>query len=63
MKSLITGGAGFIGINTADFLLREGNEVVIVDNLSRHGSETNLTWLRGRHRGQLRWPRQEERVG
>ncbi len=53
MKALITGGAGFIGINTTDYLLREGHEVVIVDNLSRHGSEANLTWLRERHRGVL----------
>ncbi|HEY45233.1 MAG: CDP-paratose 2-epimerase [Anaerolineae bacterium SM23_ 63] len=51
MKALITGGAGFIGINTADYLLREGHEVVILDNLSRHGSETNLTWLRERQGG------------
>jgi UDP-glucose 4-epimerase len=34
MKILITGGAGFIGSNIADFLLDKGNEVHILDNLS-----------------------------
>ncbi|MCE5276898.1 MAG: GDP-mannose 4,6-dehydratase [Planctomycetaceae bacterium] len=46
---LITGGAGFIGTNLADALLRQGNRVLLVDNLSRHGVEGNLTWLRRRH--------------
>lgn len=35
MKVLITGGAGFIGSNVADLLVKEGHEVVMVDNLSR----------------------------
>jgi UDP-glucuronate decarboxylase len=35
MKQLITGGAGFIGYHLALRLLREGHEVVLVDNLSR----------------------------
>ncbi len=34
MKALITGGAGFIGSNIADFLLDKGFEVHILDNLS-----------------------------
>jgi UDP-glucose 4-epimerase len=34
MKALITGGAGFIGSHLAERLLQEGEEVVIVDNLS-----------------------------
>jgi CDP-paratose 2-epimerase len=49
MKTLITGGAGFIGTNTADRLLGEGQQVIIVDDLSRKGSERNLQWLRERH--------------
>jgi len=49
MKWFIIGGAGFIGCNTADRLLRDGHEVVIVDNLSRPGSEKNLAWLQERH--------------
>lgn len=49
MKALITGGAGFIGTNTADRLLGDGHQVIIVDDLSRRGSESNLKWLRGRH--------------
>jgi CDP-paratose 2-epimerase len=50
MIFLITGGAGFIGCNTANALLREGHEVIVVDNLSRPGSDKNLDWLRKRHR-------------
>lgn len=49
MKTLITGGAGFIGTNTADRLLGDGHHVIIVDDLSRRGSEDNLKWLRERH--------------
>ncbi len=45
MKWLITGGAGFIGINTAHRLLREGHRVVIFDNLARAGAALNLAWL------------------
>jgi dTDP-L-rhamnose 4-epimerase len=35
VKVLITGGAGFIGSHTADALLARGDEVVILDNLSK----------------------------
>ncbi|MDD3883615.1 MAG: NAD-dependent epimerase [Gallionella sp.] len=34
MKILVTGCAGFIGMHTASRLLREGNEIVGVDNLN-----------------------------
>jgi len=34
MKSIITGGAGFIGSHLIDSLLHEGHEVVVLDNLS-----------------------------
>jgi CDP-paratose 2-epimerase len=46
MKAIITGGAGFIGSNAAARYLRRGDEVVIIDNLSRPGGENNLQWLR-----------------
>jgi len=42
---LITGGAGFIGANLASRLLSQGEEVLILDNLSRPGVEENLAWL------------------
>jgi len=47
--TLITGGAGFVGSNTADRLLSEGRRVRILDNLSRAGVSTNLAWLSHRH--------------
>ena len=45
MRALITGGAGFIGCNTAKSLSETGWAVVVMDNLSRAGSEKNLDWL------------------
>jgi CDP-paratose 2-epimerase len=49
MRILITGGAGFIGCNSADHFLAQGHEVVVFDNLSRVGADTNLRWLQARH--------------
>lgn len=40
-KSLITGGAGFVGSHLADRLLESGDEVAVIDNLSS-GSKENL---------------------
>jgi CDP-paratose 2-epimerase len=51
---LITGGAGFIGTNLADRLLRRGRPVIIYDSLARPGSECNLRWLRATHGALLR---------
>jgi UDP-glucose 4-epimerase len=41
MRSVVTGGAGFIGSNLVDALLDAGDEVLVVDNLSS-GREANL---------------------
>jgi UDP-glucose 4-epimerase len=49
MRYLITGGAGFIGSHLAETLLRQGHEVVIIDDLCT-GSIHNIENLR-RKRG------------
>ncbi len=46
MRVLITGGCGFLGCNLAAALLRDGEDVIVFDNLSRAGSTQNLEWLR-----------------
>lgn len=45
VKTIITGGAGFIGSNAASRFLRLGHQVVVVDNLHREGVQKNLNWL------------------
>ena len=42
MKALVTGGAGFIGSHIVDRLIRDGHEVVVLDDFST-GHRSNLT--------------------
>lgn len=46
MKLLITGGCGFLGSNLAAYALSQGIELCVFDSLYRHGSQSNLQWLR-----------------
>lgn len=46
MRALITGGAGFLGSHLCDRLLKEGLEVICLDNLLT-GSTDNITHLAG----------------
>jgi nucleoside-diphosphate-sugar epimerase len=47
MRYLVTGGAGFIGSNTVDELVRRGHSVVVLDDVSS-GKEDNLSELRNK---------------
>lgn len=53
MRHLITGGAGFIGCNLANALLARGEQVTVLDNLSRPLTDLNLTWLQEQHGDKL----------
>ena len=41
MKSLVTGGAGFIGSNLVDLLVKNKHKVIVLDNFST-GRKSNL---------------------
>ena len=47
MRFVVTGGAGFIGSNTVDELVRRGHSVVVLDDLSS-GKEENLAESRNK---------------
>lgn len=53
-KILITGGAGFIGINAASYYLKKGYEILILDNFSRQGSNANVDWIKKSDSGKLK---------
>jgi UDP-glucose 4-epimerase len=55
MRALITGGAGFIGSHLAEALLQQGEEVVVLDDLST-GKLENIAHLTA-------WPRFSFMVG
>ncbi len=46
MRALVTGGAGFIGSTLTDRLLADGNEVIVIDDLST-GKQANLSNAEG----------------
>ena len=48
MKALVTGGAGFIGSNLVDELIKQGNEVVVVDDESAE-SNSKFYWNEKAH--------------
>jgi len=52
MRVLVTGGAGYIGSHLADALIRRGDDVLVVDNLST-GRFENVRHLQGHPRFQL----------
>jgi nucleoside-diphosphate-sugar epimerase len=45
MKILVTGGAGFIGSHIVERLIKDGHDVVVLDNFSS-GKEENLSFIK-----------------
>jgi UDP-glucose 4-epimerase len=54
MRTVVTGGAGFIGSTLVDRLLAEGHDVDVVDNLAT-GNPSNLEAARAAHGEHLRF--------
>ena len=49
-RYVVTGGAGFIGVNSAEAFIRDGWHVILFDNLWRKGTDLNLRYLRQKYR-------------
>jgi len=49
-KTLITGGAGFLGSNLCDFFIALGHEVICMDNLIKKENIENIAHLMGHER-------------
>ncbi len=67
MKLLITGGCGFLGSNLAAHAIEQGFDLCVFDSLYRHGSQSNLQWLREQGNfefvhGDIRNPNDVQRV-
>lgn len=62
MKHLIIGGCGFIGYNLSSYLLEKGNQVTVLDNLSRRGTTTNLLRLQEKFANKLEFEQCDIRV-
>lgn len=60
-KALITGGAGFLGVNAAAHLITEGWYVTLLDNLSRPGTERNLKWVITRYPDRVSFVKEDVR--
>jgi CDP-paratose 2-epimerase len=60
-RVLITGGAGFLGVNAATHLVKEGWHVTLLDNLSRPGTERNLKWIITRYPGRVTFVKEDVR--
>ena len=51
--TLITGGAGFIGINLAHQLCKQRIPILLLDNFMHPGSKQNLQWLLNTHDSEI----------
>ncbi len=60
-RILITGGAGFLGVNAATHLIKEGWNATVLDNLSRPGTERNLKWLLTRYPNRITFIKEDVR--
>jgi CDP-paratose 2-epimerase len=60
-RILITGGAGFLGVNAAIHLVKDGWYVTLLDNLSRPGTERNLRWVITRYPSRVTFVKEDVR--
>ena len=49
MKALITGGAGFIGSNLCDYLIKKDFKILVIDNLET-GNIKNLSNIKKKNK-------------